>query len=215
MRSHRYCKTTPSHPVHRLPHLLTNDPQDPVNGAQLAGGWAVRETFVANVTTNLPMVYPLLTIIFGPCIGNFLSSMRSTNKHRDSAHGTKSLVSYGNDTGYHSSKGPRSNPMTNVTFSESEERIVGVMEMNDMKDRSESGSSGNVDGGPGGRGFNTDIQKDVEVNVVCQSRDGGDVVLDSQRQQATADLEESMRREQGNYAFARGPSLRRGPGDAV
>lgn len=87
--------------------------------------------------------------------------------------------------------------------------------MNDMKDRSESGSSNNADGGPGSRGFNTDIQKDVEVNVVCQSRDGGDLVVNSQRQQATADLEESMRREQGNYAFARGPSLRRGPGDAV
>jgi hypothetical protein len=82
-----------------------------------------------------------------------------------------------------------------------------------MKDRSESGSSGNVDGS--GRGFNTDIQKDVEVNVVCQSRDGHDLALDQQRQQATADLEESMRREQGNYAFARGPSQRRSPGDAV
>ena len=203
--------------VDLIPHLLTNNPQDPINGAQLAGGWAVRETFVAVVTTNLPMVYPLLTIIFGPCIGNFLSSMRSTNKHRDTAHGTKSFVSYGGDTGYNSSKGPRSNPMTNVTFSESEERIVGVVELNDMKDRSESGSSNNVDGT--GRGFNTDIQKDVVVNVVCQSRDGKDLALDlaldQQRQQATADLEESMRREQGNYAFARGPSQRRGPGDAV
>lgn len=158
------------------------------------------------------MVYPLLTIIFGPCIGSFLSSMRSTNKHRDTAHGTKSLVSYGENTG-HSSKGPRSNPMTNVTFSESEERIVGVVELTDMKDRSESGSSNNIDATRGG--FNTDIQKDVEVNVVCQSRDGNDMALDQQRQQATASLEESMRRQQGNFAFARGPSQRRNPGDVV
>ncbi|KAM5353851.1 hypothetical protein ACJ41O_000501 [Fusarium nematophilum] len=31
---------------------------DPVNGAQLAGSWAVRETFVAVVTTNIPMLFP-------------------------------------------------------------------------------------------------------------------------------------------------------------
>jgi len=173
------------------------------------------------VTTNLPMVYPLLTIIFGPCIGKFLTSMRSTNRQRDTTP-NKSLVSYGENAGYSISKGPRSNPMTNVTFSESEERIVGVMELNDMrereKERSESGSSRNLDaaatgGGPGSRGFNTDIQKDVEVNVVCQDRDGNDVaMMDAQRQQATASLEESMRRKQeGNYSFARGPNN----GDAV
>lgn len=32
---------------------------DPVNGAQQAGSWAVRETFVAVVIDNLPMIYPL------------------------------------------------------------------------------------------------------------------------------------------------------------
>jgi hypothetical protein len=53
--------TVRSSSVNLIPHLLTNNPQDPINGAQLAGGWAVRETFVAVVTTNLPMVYPLLT----------------------------------------------------------------------------------------------------------------------------------------------------------
>ncbi|KAI8668268.1 hypothetical protein NCS55_00851900 [Fusarium keratoplasticum] len=31
---------------------------DPVNGAQLAGSWAVRETFVAVLVTNLPMLFP-------------------------------------------------------------------------------------------------------------------------------------------------------------
>lgn len=33
--------------------------QDPVNGAQRAGSWACRETFVAVVIGNLPMIYPL------------------------------------------------------------------------------------------------------------------------------------------------------------
>ena len=31
--------------------------QDPVGGAQAAGSWAVRETFVAVVVCNLPLVY--------------------------------------------------------------------------------------------------------------------------------------------------------------
>lgn len=33
--------------------------QDPINGAQAAGSWAVRETFVAVVIGNIPMIYPL------------------------------------------------------------------------------------------------------------------------------------------------------------
>ncbi|KAK3364876.1 hypothetical protein B0T24DRAFT_598204 [Lasiosphaeria ovina] len=33
---------------------------DPFNGAQQAGSWAVRETLVAVVTCNLPMVFPLV-----------------------------------------------------------------------------------------------------------------------------------------------------------
>ncbi len=32
---------------------------DPVNGAQQAGSWAVRETFVAVIIDNIPMIYPL------------------------------------------------------------------------------------------------------------------------------------------------------------
>lgn len=33
--------------------------KDPVNGAQAAGSWACRETFVAVVIGNVPMIYPL------------------------------------------------------------------------------------------------------------------------------------------------------------
>ncbi|KAF4950508.1 hypothetical protein FGADI_8154 [Fusarium gaditjirri] len=31
---------------------------DPINGSQLAASWAVRETFVAIMTTNIPMLFP-------------------------------------------------------------------------------------------------------------------------------------------------------------
>lgn len=37
--------------------LLTISLQDPVGGAQAAGSWAVRETFVAVVVCNMPLVY--------------------------------------------------------------------------------------------------------------------------------------------------------------
>jgi hypothetical protein len=43
---------------------------DPVNGAAQAGSWAVRETFVAAVIGNIPMIYPL----FARTISNLKSS---------------------------------------------------------------------------------------------------------------------------------------------
>ncbi|EYB30844.1 hypothetical protein SNK05_002973 [Fusarium graminearum] len=35
-----------------------NSTKDPLNGPQLAASWAVRETFVAIMTTNIPMLFP-------------------------------------------------------------------------------------------------------------------------------------------------------------
>ena len=37
---------------------------DPINGAQQAGSWAVRETFVAIIISNVPMVYHLFMRLF-------------------------------------------------------------------------------------------------------------------------------------------------------
>ncbi|KAL0931393.1 uncharacterized protein CTRU02_214128 [Colletotrichum truncatum] len=51
---------------------------DPVNGAQQAGSWAVRETFVAIVTTNLPMIFPLLRKWFSPVFGTITSTFSRT-----------------------------------------------------------------------------------------------------------------------------------------
>ncbi|RGP75810.1 hypothetical protein FLONG3_5567 [Fusarium longipes] len=36
----------------------SNSAKDPLNGPQLAASWAVRETFVAIMTTNIPMLFP-------------------------------------------------------------------------------------------------------------------------------------------------------------
>lgn len=173
--------------------------QDPVNGAQLAGSWAVRETFIAVVTTNLPMVYPIFHVLLGRHIVSWVSTMRSSHK---TSKNTGDLVTIGGgnlDSGVQRKRATKNNPLTNVTFSESEERMVGVMELNDIKAWSESGS-----GKDGAHGHN--IQKDVEVAVVTEVRDSD--VEDShqrQRQQATASIDESATRRQGHFAFAKGP----------
>ncbi|KLU87037.1 hypothetical protein MAPG_06043 [Magnaporthiopsis poae ATCC 64411] len=52
---------------------------DPVNGAQLAGQWGTREAFTCVITTNLPMVFPLLRQWFGPLLPSFLRSSRYTS----------------------------------------------------------------------------------------------------------------------------------------
>ncbi|KAK6829372.1 hypothetical protein PG987_009956 [Apiospora arundinis] len=52
--------------------IITN----PVTGAQQAGSWAVRETFVAVITTNLPMVFPMFRIWL------YLSQARYASTHR-------------------------------------------------------------------------------------------------------------------------------------
>ncbi|KAF7555274.1 hypothetical protein G7Z17_g2286 [Cylindrodendrum hubeiense] len=49
--------------------ILTN----PVRGAQESGNWACRESFVAVVTTNLPMIFPLLRRMLSPILGSFVS----------------------------------------------------------------------------------------------------------------------------------------------
>ncbi|KAI1846217.1 hypothetical protein JX265_010594 [Neoarthrinium moseri] len=51
---------------------------DDVTGAKNAGAWAVRETFVATVTSNLPLIFPLLKAILGPLVGSAFSSAKKT-----------------------------------------------------------------------------------------------------------------------------------------
>lgn len=107
--------------------------QDPVNGAQLAGEWGTREAFVSVATTNLPMIFPLLRTWFRPLFGSALSSTPTPYKGRPGFQtiGGSSGMSHGrsrrgaatgaNDIGVNSS------------FSESEERIVNNVKMQDLK----------------------------------------------------------------------------------
>ncbi|SPQ21357.1 7631b3e2-02ea-4778-971f-d3d7b935ac79 [Thermothielavioides terrestris] len=108
---------------------------DDANGAELAGEWGTREAFVAVVTTNLPMVFPLFRVWLKPL---FSTVMRSSDNRLKTPEGFRSIGGGGGDgsrgnarRGPHRSKGP--NPLTNVSFGSSEERIVNEMKLQDMK----------------------------------------------------------------------------------
>jgi hypothetical protein len=112
--------------------ILTN----PVTGAQQAGSWAVRETFVAVVTSNIPMIYPLLRRWYTSVTGSKLvTTMMTNNKYGQTTGSSSRHGGPGGGKSGHSAfemdkkshRGPRSvNPITMATFAESEERIVGV-----------------------------------------------------------------------------------------
>ncbi|KAI2627578.1 hypothetical protein GGR54DRAFT_652420 [Hypoxylon sp. NC1633] len=167
---------------------------DPVNGAQLAGSWAVRETFVAVVTTNLPMVFPLIKVWLGPVFGSLMSTVRSQQKLTDK-ESKSDLRTFGG--GSHQSwrrRGgpPTANPITNITFNESEERMVDEVKMQDLKGWTDTSTNGSAP-------TNNNIRKHVEVEVVSEARDDSP---EDRRRNVVGDEENQ---QHGNFAFARGP----------
>ncbi|KAK0643835.1 hypothetical protein B0T16DRAFT_392298 [Cercophora newfieldiana] len=100
---------------------------DQTNGAQQAGSWAVRETFVAVVTSNLPMIFPLVNRWGKPLIGS-IRTLGSTagkvtgmSRSNDPKPGAFRLEDKNSRRGM----GPRSvNPITEFTLSGSEEHIM-------------------------------------------------------------------------------------------
>ncbi|KAK4095853.1 hypothetical protein N658DRAFT_81993 [Parathielavia hyrcaniae] len=104
---------------------------DPVNGAQKAGSWAVRESFVAVVTSNLPMITPLVTRIFRPLIGSLMRSLSTASSHKPSrpsrsrdGPGKPSAFRLLEDKNPRRGRGPRSvNPIPNFSVNGSDERI--------------------------------------------------------------------------------------------
>ncbi|TLD28589.1 hypothetical protein PspLS_04054 [Pyricularia sp. CBS 133598] len=57
---------------------------DPLDGAQLAGQWGTREAFTAVMTTNLPMIFPLIRQILRPYLP---TALRSTKKEYKTPEG--------------------------------------------------------------------------------------------------------------------------------
>ena len=122
-------------------HLLTIwlqtlrliDLQDPVRGGELAALWGTRETFVAVITTNLPMTFPLLKNWLAPFLP---STIVSSNARAYKSPGS-GFVTIRGGTGGGASKQSRSAPHSgrrisaSLTFdNESKEHIVKGGDMN-------------------------------------------------------------------------------------
>lgn len=111
--------------------------QDPVHGAQSAGSWAVRESFVAVVTTNLPLVWSLFYVLLKPFV-SWISTSLATTKRDTSSGG---LVHIGGATQrYRHDRDHRRSEIAGGTFAESEEHIVRDLEMNSMTTLEKSNS---------------------------------------------------------------------------
>ncbi|KAI1082567.1 hypothetical protein F5B20DRAFT_578236 [Whalleya microplaca] len=172
--------------------LLVSDPQ---NGAQLAGSWAVRETFVAVVTTNLPMVFPLIRGWLSPVFGPLISSMRSTPRPSDK--GSSNLRTFGQGSipswRRRGTGPPTANPITNITYNESEERMVDEVKMQDLKGWTDTSTTGSMQTG-------NNIHKHVEVAIVREARDEKSF-QEGDRRVVVGD--ENL--THGNFSFVRGP----------
>lgn len=143
----------------RCYYIVTN----PVEGAQLAGSWAVRETFVALVTTNLPLVFTLVKGWLSPLFGSINSMISSKLSSQKGSGGTpKPIRTFGAGRSWRGHGPPTANPITDFTANESEERIVGGIRMDDMN-RTAAEGQGSDQG-------SANIQKSIEFNVVTEDR---------------------------------------------
>ncbi|XWW92396.1 hypothetical protein V2A60_000319 [Cordyceps javanica] len=129
---------------------------DPINGPQAAGAWSVRESFVATVVTNMPIIFPRLKLLFDRHVAPMLSLRSSKSGH--SATGFRTIGGgdgQGNSGARLRRHPPQSvNPLptklsmtnftaTNVTATESAEQLVeSDIELQSGKSRAPSESAG-------------------------------------------------------------------------
>ncbi|KAJ5115731.1 hypothetical protein N7456_000079 [Penicillium angulare] len=107
---------------------------EPDDGAQIADEWGTRETFVAVITTNLPMVFHLFRIWLTKAFGSKFGSSHKTNYKSPS--GGFQTIGGGGDYASRKGRGPAStDPITiGMTFTESEERMMeDDIKMRNMK----------------------------------------------------------------------------------
>ncbi|KAK0726486.1 hypothetical protein B0T21DRAFT_413817 [Apiosordaria backusii] len=155
---------------------------DPANGAQQAASWAVRETFVAVLTSNLPMCVPLINRWGRPLLGSLrsLKSMtgRTTRSGRpDPRPGAFRLE----DKNPRRGLGLRSvNPITDISISEVElNGLPYVHQQEDVWSRSDPDPERGLDeNGATRNGFilkQTSLQvSEARNNAIDTGRGGGD-----------------------------------------
>jgi hypothetical protein len=111
---------------------------DPENGGQQAGFWAVRESFAAVVTTNLPVIFPLFQQWLRPWLGSWIASIGYSNNKADKKEDSE-LVTFGRRPGTVGAGGTggtveqdRPNHNWNYISSESEDHIMHLSETQDV-----------------------------------------------------------------------------------
>ncbi|KAK2831948.1 hypothetical protein FQN49_007008 [Arthroderma sp. PD_2] len=109
---------------------------NPVNGAELAGAWGIREAFVAVMVTNLPMIFPLIRAALTPFFGKLFSTQKKSS-YKSPGFQT---IGGGTPRGGNSSNNrnnrrqPQSDITTSFTLNGSNERIVDTsVKMQDLK----------------------------------------------------------------------------------
>ncbi|CAK7202052.1 hypothetical protein SEUCBS139899_004771 [Sporothrix eucalyptigena] len=157
--------------------IVTN----PVTGAQQAGSWACRETFVAVVTSNLPMIFPLVRHWGSPIFSGLRSSMSSKSKSKNTGGNGGTGGNHTGGTGRsvngmfiledknpRRGMGPRSvHPLPNMTFSESEEYIYNEqlqqqqndLQQQELRDQQQRKNRASKQSNKGGGGADIDIEQ--------------------------------------------------------
>ncbi|TVY18258.1 hypothetical protein LARI1_G002966 [Lachnellula arida] len=121
------------------------NPDPGIHGAQLAGEWGTREAFVSVVTTNLPMIYPLLKTWLAPIFGSTIYSRSASSKHPSGFQtigGGDGNTSEGG-RGRRQLTGSKSQATSNASFGGSEERIIGDVKMQNLTFSAEPTASAN------------------------------------------------------------------------
>ncbi|OBT70376.1 hypothetical protein VE03_00113 [Pseudogymnoascus sp. 23342-1-I1] len=104
---------------------------DSTHGAELAGRWGTREAFVSVITTNLPMIFPLVRHWLKPLFGSALFSSRTPSK----PVGFRTIGGgYGvsNGTGSRGRNGLNQYAASGLSATESEERIFQNVKMQNI-----------------------------------------------------------------------------------
>ncbi|KAJ5625919.1 hypothetical protein N7510_002228 [Penicillium lagena] len=106
---------------------------EPDDGAQLADEWGTRETFVAVITTNLPMVFQLFRIWLTKAFGSKFQSSQKVN-YKSPSGGFRSIVGGGDYASRRGCGPPSMEPITiDMTFTESEERMMEDVKMQSLR----------------------------------------------------------------------------------
>ncbi|KAI9732407.1 MAG: hypothetical protein M1834_001615 [Cirrosporium novae-zelandiae] len=156
--------------------ILTN----PVTGAEKAGSWACRETFVAVVIGNVPMIYPMfrrwMTRLGATSV--FSSYLSASRGHKLSGDSPSTLVGQNESSKNNSSRQkkkkfrhPLSIPMTGMTGltrTGSEEMIVVESTMTGETIEEEGRKSSQKDGSSSSRKESDSIKDGIHVSKEAQ-----------------------------------------------